>query len=87
MKTSKLDRRHNGYGHFKYCVTFRTTEISKFCEIRNWCWQTWGPSTELEFWEKLDTPNKSWTWITNQWNIRIYFGTDKEYNWYMLKWK
>jgi len=86
MKASKLDRRHTGYGDFKYSITFRGIETGKFCEIRNWCWEQWGPSAEIDNREKLVNPNLSWAWISDEYRMRIYIATDKEYQWYLLKW-
>jgi hypothetical protein len=87
MKKSKLDRRHLGYGDFKYAINFRTIELNKFCSIRNWCWSQWGPSAEVEYLIKLNGENPGWSWVSDQWRMRIYFATDKEYQWYLLKWE
>ncbi|NDG31918.1 hypothetical protein EB118_17820 [bacterium] len=86
MKIRKLDRRHNGHGYFKYYVQFSYIEPQKFIEHRNWCWQTWGPSCELEFYPTLPIKPK-WAWVKDQYNIRLYLETDSEYAWYGLKWK
>ena len=84
MNHSKLDRRHKGHGHLKYYADFHKNEHDLFCNIRDWCWIQWGPSSELEFW----TPgrNACWCWITDEWRMRIYFASDKEYQWFILKW-
>ena len=87
MKELKLDRRHTGYGDFKYSITFRGSETDKFCDIRNWCWEQWGPSVEIDNRIKLINPNPKWSWISDEYRLRIYIATDKEFQWYILKWK
>ena len=49
MKIKKLDRRHTGYGTYKFLIEFlQRSEFEKFFEARNWCWETWGPGCEVE---------------------------------------
>jgi hypothetical protein len=86
MKIRKLDRRHNGHEFFKYYVQFSFINPEQFIEHRNWCWQTWGPSCELEFHSK-QTIKPKWAWLSDQYSIRIYLESDSEYSWYILKWK
>ena len=78
-----------GYGYFTRCLDFTKREQSRFIEIRNWCWATWGPSCEYEFWHP-NPPNHlgnpSWCWITDEWRLRIYLTGDKEVQWFHLKW-
>lgn len=86
MKHGKLDGRNTGYGDFKYHVVFSgLREAEKFCEIREWCWQQWGPSCELEIYYKLkkDVP---WSWINDQYRLKIFFRDNAEYQWFLLKW-
>lgn len=86
MKIGKLDKRHNGHGKFKYYVNFSFNTLQKFVEVRNWCWQTWGPSAELDTLKKISNVAK-WSWICDQYNTRIYLNGDTEYQWFVLKWK
>lgn len=86
MRTSKQDRRHTGHDMYKYAATFRYAEADKFVEVRNWCWATWGPSCELEFMHKMPKL-LPWCWISDNYRTRILFETEKEYNWFCLKWK
>ena len=86
MKHRKLDRRFSGYKDFKYCVNFSNKELDKFCEIRNWCWEQWGASSELDTWYKIALKNPAWCWQYDQWNTRLYFASDAECQWYLLKW-
>lgn len=88
MKTGKLDKRHNGHRDFKYYVQFSSLEQQKFVEVRNWCWQTWGPSAELDILRYLqERHDMKWAWICDNYNIRLYLKTDTEYQWFVLKWK
>lgn len=86
MKVKKLDRRMSGHGDFARCVDFSGKEYSRFIEIRNWCWDQWGPSCEYNFWCRISNPNPAWCWLTDEWRTRIYFTSDKEAQWYHLKW-
>jgi hypothetical protein len=73
----------NGYGDFKYTAKFPFKEKDKFCEVREWCWNQWGASRELNFWDA--TKNPAWCW-TSEYTIQIYFASDAEYQWFLLKW-
>jgi hypothetical protein len=86
MNSHKLDRRFAGYNNFKYCSEFARVEVQKFQDIRIWCWDTWGPSCELSKYTKLDIQNPAWCWASTEWYTRIYFATDAEYSWFLLKW-
>ena len=85
MKLKKLDARMKGYGDFKYAAKFRKSgDRERFIEIRNWCWETWGPSCELEFWK--EDRNPAWSWAVTEFEMKIYLDGDKEASWYTLKW-
>jgi len=86
MKIKKLTKQFRGYGLFKYCEEFSSLDITNFCQKRNWCWEQWGPSSELRICEKYDNHNKKWCWLFDDHRIRIYLGTDAEISWYSLKW-
>lgn len=85
MKLTNIDRRMKGYGDFKYKITYKKrAERLKFVEARNWCWQQWGPSCEFELWDASINP--SWCWIIDEWENRILLASEKEGQWYSLKW-
>lgn len=96
MKIKKLDRRMNGYGHFKYGVDFTKDwqSDSRFDKVRQWCWETFGPSVEYDIWEELSSPretrNDKWAWDRGQynksWRCIIYLKSDQEANWLKLRW-
>lgn len=86
VKLSKLDRRMNGYGSFKYVAKMNRNGpgTALFKEIRNWCWEQWGPSCELEL--HKDTDNPLYCWKMDEFELRVYLATDKEASWFHLKW-
>jgi hypothetical protein len=86
MNKGKLDARFKGYDNFKYYTGFRYNEMPKFDEIRQWCWEQFGPSCEITIHHKIPTANHTWCWILDDYRARIYFATDKEYQWFLLKW-
>ena len=95
MKIKKLDKRMNGYGDFMYGVDFTYNwQGTRFDHAREWCWESFGPSCELDIWEELPTlnepRNEKWAWDRGQYNksyrCMIYLATDKEANWFKLRW-
>ncbi len=101
----KLDKRNTGHGHWTYYVDRYisrglTNSITlhdanqKFFNWREWCWSTWGPSKELDYW--LDdyrhptgehvSHNTHWCWQNDRFNTRIYLKDDKELSAFLLKW-
>lgn len=102
LTIKKTDKRHTGNLEWKYLVTVErkpnvnfgtASHIQKaqdLNEIREWCWSTMGPSCELELWltlpEGSNGKNDRWCWHTNFNNYKIYLRTEKEANWFKLKW-
>jgi hypothetical protein len=81
----ELDRRFTGGRQFMYCLDFFGQDKGKhFCEVRNWFWATFGPSSELIFYVDSD---QVWAWITDSYRTRIYIRSDKELEWYKLRWE
>jgi hypothetical protein len=85
MKIKKLDKRHTGHGTFKFMVEFTRNEHKHFFDIRNWCWETWGPACEVDLMNKWPSA-LTWAWQNSEWNVRVYLASDKEANWYKLRW-
>ncbi len=90
MKIRKLDRRMKGYGDFVYGVDFSWNwEGVRFDQARQWCWETFGPSTELDIWHELEPTsenNSRWAWDRNQYRTMIYLKSDVERNWFVMRW-
>lgn len=86
MTPKKIDKRMLGYGMFKYHMSFARREADRFILLRNWCWQQWGPSSEIEFYHLLED-STAWSWVSDHHaRYRIFFQSDKEYAWFMLNW-
>jgi hypothetical protein len=68
----------------------KSQKIVKFQEVRDWCIQTWGMSCEREHYLQLSADefntNTHWCWHTEYYDTKIYLRTDKEANWFKLKW-
>jgi hypothetical protein len=86
LKTIKLDRRYNGYHLFTYAIDFTSLEHAKFVNMRNWLWETYGPSCELEIIGRVDDSNRLWAWDFSNYTIRLFLYGEKELNWFTLKW-
>ena len=88
MEHRKMDKRMTGHQNFDYYASFfkTTREGQKFCDIRDWCYETWGTSSEYEFWVNRSTPNNFWCWANDEFKIKIYFKTDREYGLFLLRW-
>jgi hypothetical protein len=84
-KITKLDRRHNGHSWYKYYITPSTFDYQEsrqlLTDLRNWCWTTYGPSSELG-WNKAGS---IWAWDTEHGNKRIYLKSDAEMTLFKLK--
>jgi hypothetical protein len=90
MKLTKIDRRMNGYGKFKFLVKFTTygQGLEDFMAARTWCWDQWGPSCELVFYQSTQgiIYNPAWCWAVHEFDCKIYFTSDQEASWFILRW-
>jgi hypothetical protein len=95
MKVIKLDRRYNGHNIFKYViepnVIGKDDRIKEFKQWREWCWEVFGPSSELGFVQiRPATPymesTRVWCWDTEFDNLRLYFKDDATLSAVMLQW-
>jgi hypothetical protein len=89
-RITKLDKRHSGHLLYKYSVapiwhsayTYNDAIYDqKFVNARNWCWKTWGPSSELT----IPFLNVYWAWDTEFKHRRIYLKDDEELTFFKLK--
>ena len=87
IKLKKTDKRHNGHDRYKFYVDIKSNNwnenaILEFYKLRIWCWETWGPSREVDQWDRgLKQPdqdpgdkNPHWSWINDQYRYRLYLG-------------
>lgn len=94
MKVKKVDKRFKGNGSFKFYVDSPKYGDKNFFQVREWCWTTFGPSKEIEMWQDdvsraritNNSHNEKWAWQADPWTTRIYLKTDKEADWFTLKW-
>jgi hypothetical protein len=77
VEVKKLDGRHNGHTRFTHMVeigAFNGTDGIAFLRAREYCWQTFGPSCELE-WAKpayFNDVQPKWAFTKNDNWCRIY---------------
>ena len=65
--------------------------VLNFIEVRDWCIQTWGMSCERTIYLDIlgaegRQVNTHWSWHTEFGETKIYLSSDKEANWFKLKW-
>ena len=89
-RITKLDKRHNGHLFYKYSVapiwhsayTYTSTVYDQqFVNVRNWCWETWGPSTEF----MMPSRSEYWAWDSEFKHRRIYLKNDEALIFFKLK--
>lgn len=86
MRRIELDKRFSGYDRFKFALEYNSRDLEQYIAHREWFWTTFGSSCELDLHYKITNPNQDWCWELNQWKTRIYVKSDKEMNWFFLKW-
>jgi hypothetical protein len=100
ITVKKTDKRHTGSDRFKYYVDIKQSPRNwnetylikeKFYEIRQWCWETWGPAREVDQFNSRDgawteDQNPAWAWINDQHRSRIYLAGKEEAAYFTLKW-
>ena len=109
LKVTKTNGKYNCYPEFKYAMSVDYSKRApsrnegillkqEWFTVREWCWETWGASKELEDWlidshlainemDKLVGHNAHWCWQNNNYSTKIYLATDKELNWFKLRWQ
>ena len=93
IELTRLDRRMNGYGNFKFVVDYRygKSNAYTFLQVRLWCTETFGASVELDAWEEYpDLRNQFWSWergtYAKTYRCRIFLKDDKAASIFSLKW-
>lgn len=89
-KVRKLDSRFNGSKNFTHMIEYTGSIRDRtflFMQQRQWCWETFGPSSELEFYPLLPDMDvlTDWAWQTSHGLIRLYFN-EKQLAWFKIKW-
>jgi len=94
LTLTKLDYRHNGKSMFDYRVQIlgdRQQRFRNYSNIRQWCWETFGPSNELDIAISLrptDGQPTAWAFQFGKefQDNYIYLRSDKELALFKLKW-
>lgn len=86
MRLKKLDGRHAGSTHFDYFIEYTYKDYQRYADQRAWCWTTWGPSVELQFYKKVQPTNPHWAWINDNYRLRVYLVGEHEASHYLLRW-
>ena len=92
LKLETLDGRHSGNYYFKYRVWVHGTDrVRDFIQIRNWCWEVWGPSCErddhiLSYNNSTVVNNPHWAWHVYERSRYIYLIDDQALAFFKLKW-
>ncbi len=91
----RTDGRFKGYKNWKYYIDLDARykkDDKNFFAVREWCWSTFGPSKEIDSWladikhpSNNISQNEKWCWHYDSWTSRIYLRTDKEADWFSLK--
>lgn len=90
-KLQKLDRRHSGNDRFAYRIEFYPNQTKLFNQVREWCWDNWGSSCELDLayddgWISKKEIKWCWRFDESPRAIFLYFKSDVEASVYSLKW-
>jgi hypothetical protein len=97
-KITKLDRRHTGYQHFNYMAVPNWQQNWNHVDLtdthrlmRQWCWETFGPSCEYDEYRSLfghRDINTRWCWLSSAENRhpRILIQSEEDKNWFLLRW-
>lgn len=91
-----LSLRDKGFGTFEFVATVEYSQgetlfnlIEEFNRIRSWCWETFGSSCERDYYVSLNragaTVNEHWAWAADASMKSIYFVSDVDLNWMLLK--
>ena len=94
---STLDNRFNGFPYWKYAVSvprslsiYQAERVDLFVRWREWCWNTWGPSKELDFFYYTTNSgschNTHWCWNSDDDKRRIYLVDDSDLTAFTLVW-
>jgi hypothetical protein len=91
MKIRKIDSRNELFGDFKWQIKM---DVKSFLDVRDWCYTTWGPAVEYQWWNTFGKEKgcDNWSFDTFQlerFKIRtakIYLKDDAELSMFHLKW-
>ena len=85
MNIVKLDRRYTGSDQFKFCIEFNWLESKKFVDVREWCWELYGASAEINY-ARQHYKDAKYAWMSDN-SLRIYLKSNEELQWFILRWQ
>jgi hypothetical protein len=95
FKVKKTSPQWRAHPQFLYCIEFDRISyqqaVEDFTTGLIWCWESLGPSIDLQSWKALSKSkdvNTTWCW-ENQTTVhanRIYLYSSKEVDAFLLKW-
>lgn len=91
LKLVRTNGKHRGHEVFPFYVEIPHhlgigERIKLMNDMRIWCWEEWGSSTERDHYLFLHGSNgNGWCWLSN-YNDRFYFDNDEKLSWFLLKW-
>ena len=91
MKIRKIDSRNELFGDFKWQIKL---DVKSFLDVRDWCYTTWGPAVEYQWWNMFGKEKgcENWSFDTHQIErfklrtAKIYLKDDVELSMFHLKW-
>lgn len=91
LTIQKMDKRHKGADRFIYMVEWydngKTENISLIRDMRQWCWEQFGPSCEYYEYDCIAKGglyvNPRWCWIASG---RILLANEEDRNWFAMRW-
>ena len=87
MRVQRIDGRMNGHGVYEYRIDF-SRDRRRYVEVRDWCWQTYGPGIELECCE-IDL-DRVWAWhynaVRGHTRCFIYLKSQEQLTLFLLRW-
>ena len=98
IEVRKTDKRHLANDRFKYYVDISTADwaerkliMEKFFELRQWCWENWGPSREVTAYSDIEgcwlaDQNHAWSWVNDEHRARLYLCGKEEATYFALRW-
>lgn len=103
LQLKKTDSRFAGYERFEYYIkiipSWQEDQAEEFYKLRHWCWETFGPSRELQKTYEIYRSNRrnqnniytgdkndAWSWVNDDHRCRLYLKGKDEAALFKLKW-
>lgn len=91
FRIRKIDARNDLFGDFKWQIRM---DVEEFLDVREWCYATWGPAVECQWWNEHGRKRgwTKWSFDTRTqpgggWGRTIYLRSDEELTLFHLKWQ